>query len=349
MRIFEPKDGWSLANLRKEHGEGPLRQFAAEFPTLSSTAYDPKSIDLEEELDGVDLVVVHEWNSPELVKAIGEMRTRTAGFRLLFHDTHHRCITRPSDMAAYQLKDYDGVLAFGEAIRQVYLDRRWTSRCWTWHEAADTRRFYPRNREEKGDLVWIGNWGDDERKEELRSFLIDPVRELKLRGAVHGVRYPREARRALKEANLNYGGWLPNHQVPETFAQYRFTVHVPRRPYVEALPGIPTIRVFEALACGIPLISAPWEDAEHLFRPGDDYLVARTGREMKQWMDALVNDDDLAQSLVEEGRRTILERHTCAHRVDELMEICAELGLAGDGRSRGGCVGCEALEKGGGQ
>jgi spore maturation protein CgeB len=44
-----------------------------------------------------------------------------------------------------------------------------------------------------------------------------------------------------------------------------------------ALPGIPTIRVFEALACGIPLVSAPWDDAEGLFRPGEDFLVARDG------------------------------------------------------------------------
>ena len=56
--------------------------------------------------------------------------------------------------------------------------------------------------------------------------------------------------------------------MPEVFARFRVTVHVPRRPYVEALPGIPTIRVFEALACGIPLVCAPWDDAEGLFTPG---------------------------------------------------------------------------------
>ena len=58
------------------------------------------------------------------------------------------------------------------------------------------------------------------------------------------------------------------------------TVHVPRRYYATILPGIPTIRVFEALACGIPLVSAPWDDAEQLFRPGEDYLVAADGAEM---------------------------------------------------------------------
>ena len=58
------------------------------------------------------------------------------------------------------------------------------------------------------------------------------------------------------------------------------TVHIPRQPYVQALPGIPTIRPFEALACGIPLICSPWQDVEGLFTPGTDFLIARHGREM---------------------------------------------------------------------
>ena len=60
------------------------------------------------------------------------------------------------------------------------------------------------------------------------------------------------------------------------------TVHVPRRPYARMLPGIPTIRMFEALACGVPLVSAPWDDREHLFTPGEDYLVARDGVGMRR-------------------------------------------------------------------
>ena len=59
-------------------------------------------------------------------------------------------------------------------------------------------------------------------------------------------------------SGLRYRGWLPNHRVPGLFARHRLTVHVPRRPYAQKLPGIPTIRPFEAMACGIPLICAPW-------------------------------------------------------------------------------------------
>jgi spore maturation protein CgeB len=122
-----------------------------------------------------------------------------------------------------------------------------------------------------------------------------------------------------------YAGWLPNYQAPEIFARYRATVHVPRRPYVEALPGIPTIRPFEALACGIPLISAPWNDCESLFSPGEDFLVARDGEEMKRQLRRVLNEPQLAQSLAQHGLQTIRARHTCAHRVDELLGIYKEL------------------------
>jgi spore maturation protein CgeB len=104
-------------------------------------------------------------------------------------------------------------------------------------------------------------------------------------------------------------------------------VHVPRRPYVEALPGIPTIRPFEALACGIPLVCAPWDDAEHLFTPGSDYLVAADGAQMASHLRDVLHDPDLARSLREHGLATVAARHTCAHRVDELLAIAGELGL----------------------
>jgi spore maturation protein CgeB len=140
---------------------------------------------------------------------------------------------------------------------------------------------------------------------------------------VHGVRYPDAARRALAEAGIEYLGWLPNFEAPLAFAAHRVTIHVPRRPYAEALPGIPTIRPFEAMACGIPLVSAPWDDVEGLFTAGEDYLVARDGGEMKAHLRALQRDPDLARSIAERGRATVLARHTCGHRVEELLRIAA--------------------------
>jgi spore maturation protein CgeB len=104
------------------------------------------------------------------------------------------------------------------------------------------------------------------------------------------------------------------------------TVHVPRRPYATALPGVPTIRIFEALSCGIPLVSAPWSDSEHLFNAGSDFLFARSGADMKLHLRTILNEPDAAAALARHGRTTILERHTCAHRLKELYDILNEIG-----------------------
>jgi spore maturation protein CgeB len=325
--VYEPADAWSVENLVRDHGEKPLDDFRRAFPHLRSRQYELESLDLDAALDGADAVLVHEWSDRDLVRRIGEHRARNRSYRLFFHDTHHRAATKPEEMAAYDLRHYDGVLAYGQVIRDLYLQRGWAANAWTWHEAADVRVFHPRpHGEPEGDLVWIGNWGDDERTAELHEFLIEPVRALGLRARVYGVRYPEHAVASLRAANIDYAGWLPNWRAAEVFSRYRLTVHVPRRPYATTLRGIPTIRPFEALACAIPLISAPWDDAEGLFTPGQDYLVARDGKEMKKQMQAVLHDRALAQSLAKHGLQTILRRHTCAHRVTELMKIVQEIG-----------------------
>ena len=316
---YEPERGWSRTNLLREDPDA-LAAFSGRFPGLVSRTYGP-DLDLDEALDGADAVLVHEWNEPWLVRAVGR-----SGVPAFFHDTHHRAVTAPTEMRRFDLSGFAGVLAFGGAVADVYRERGWHDRVWVWHEAADVTLFRPLRRRPRADHVWIGNWGDGERTEELRTFLFRPARSLGLTGTIHGVRYPKEALAEIERAGLSFGGRLANHNAPEAFARHRVTVHVPRRPYVEALPGIPTIRPFEALACGIPLVSAPWDDCEGLFRP-DDYLVARDGRQLEEHVRSVLRDRDLARQLARNGRRTILARHTCGHRVDELLEIFAGLGI----------------------
>ena len=326
VAIYEPRGGWSRQNLIAAHGEAPISEFDAHYPALRSTEYDLRTIDLDAVLRSADLVLVHEWNEHELVRRVGEHHARAGDYVLLFHDTHHRAITAPEEMDAYDLSNYDGVLAYGRVLRDLYVQRDWTDHAWTWHEAADTRVFKPQPRGEvAGEIIWIGNWGDNERSAELREFLIEPIVALKLRAEIYGVRYPDEAQELLRRSGIRYNGWLPNYRAPEVFAKFKLTVHVPRRPYVEALPGIPTIRPFEALACGIPLVCSPWHDSEHLFTAGADYLMARDGAEMKKHIRALLADKQMARELAEHGLQTIRARHTCAHRVDELLNIYEEL------------------------
>lgn len=332
--IYEPQDGWSRSNALADGGAAVLAEAAALLPGVRIHSYAQATLDLDRATDEADLVIVHEWNAPALVAALGRQRAYRARFTLLFHDTHHRAVTAPADLQGLGLDGYDGVLAYGEALRAVYLRRGWARRAYVWHEAADTELFRPLLAERKDtDLVWIGNWGDEERSRELHALLIQPIQKLALRARVHGVRYPPAARDLLAQAGIDYAGWLPNHRVPDAFARARATVHVPRRPYTEALPGIPTIRVFEALACGIPLISAPWRDEERLF-PAGAYLTARDADQMTTSISRVLRDRDCAQAMIETGLRAIRERHTCAHRVRELLAIVDDIAAPMPARRR---------------
>src|SRR3954447_7773900 len=320
VKVYEPADGWSRLNALREGGEEALQEAQALLSQVDVRQYQGIP-DLDQALHGADLVIVHEWNSPDLISEIGRRRIQGPPFALLFHDTHHRAVTAPEELRRFDLDGFDGVLAFGEVLRQIYLRLGWANRAYTWHEAADTALYRPMPEIEPAhDLIWVGNWGDGERSAELKEFLLDPAAELRLRTRIHGVRYPLEAIRAIEAAGLEYCGWLPAQRAPAAFAGARITVHVPRAPYARALAGIPTIRMFEAMACGIPVVSAPWEDVEQLF-PQDAWLRVADGAGMKQALRSLLRDEELAADLIQKGLRVIAERHTCRHRVLELLGI----------------------------
>ena len=333
VEIFEPEDGWSVTNLRdEERGAESLRQFEDVYPDLHVSTYS--SMDVcgveakrrwREVLREKEIVILHEWNPPELAHCLLESREEL-GFKMLFHDTHHRASSSPEQIRLFGTDRFDGVIAFGEVLRAIYRERFNIQRVWTLHEAADTTVFKPLpNAAKQRDVVWIGNWGDDERSLEICQFLLRPAEELRqYRFAIYGVRYPPDALRALENAGVEYGGYLPNLDGPMTYAAARVTMHIPRQQYAGAMTGIPTIRVFEALACGIPLISAPWVDAEGLFRQGDFRWVRNT-RESVAAIEDLLSDEQAAADQAARGLETVLARHTCLHRAQELTGICEEV------------------------
>ncbi len=324
VTVFEPATEWSVENLLTEsRGAESLDQFQGVYADLNIVSYDQQSF--SEQLAGMDVVILHEWNPPALANTLLQLRDQL-GYRLLFHDTHHRASSSPESIALFGINRFDGVLAFGESLRRIYTETFRIERVWTLHEAADADVFKPLPASRKSnDLVWIGNWGDDERSAEIKTFLLEPAAALPdRRFTIYGVRYPEPALKALSQAGVHYQGYLPNLAAPAVYAAARLTVHIPRQQYADAMTGIPTIRVFEALACGIPLISAPWSDTEKLFRDGD-YLTARNADEMRRAMEYLLTDTEAAQAQAQRGLETLLARHTCRHRAQQLATILEDL------------------------
>ena len=322
---YEPRNSRSVEGLLKAAGPHPIEAVLRLYPALDIIRYVPETLDVGVALKDADLVLVHQWNEPELIARIGQKRKASHFMRLFFHDTHHRALSNPSAMRDFDLSEYDGVLATGETLRLAYAKHGWAKAAWTWHEAADIRIFKPLlSRTKTGemmkrDLVYVGHWSDEPRREAgIRELVLEPVKQLGLDADICGTGYSAKVADELNAAGVRYRGWVPGYALPESYAQHYATVHVPPS---KSIPGVPKGRLFEALACGIPVISGPWDDHEGLFTAGKDYLVAEDTPAMVRHLRDLLSDTEMAEALATRGMATVLARHTCAHRVAQLLAI----------------------------
>jgi spore maturation protein CgeB len=320
---YEQVDNWSLSNLL-QIAPSAVDQFQVRFPDIRFERYrlDRCLEDwLRHRLRGVDVAIVHEWNTPSVIRLLARV-SRELGVRAAFHDTHYRVVLDAEHRRGLRLDEFDPILAYSPSLAARYAALGFGN-VQVFHEAADTTVFTPRDVPKASDVVFVGNYGDGDRSLELEQYVFEPRRALPhLRYAVYGVRYPDEVITRLNDGlDIAYRGWLPNVLVPRVYAEARVVLHVPRRQYVDLLPGTPTIRVFEALASGACLISLPWQDTDRLFEAGADYAVAHSPAEMRDLIAWLCADDAARARFGAHGRATILARHTCDHRAEQLLEV----------------------------
>jgi spore maturation protein CgeB len=320
-KIVALTGGGQEIRLLQDSTEQSTADFRRAYPLLEGTISDEPTLDLDGVLGTADVVIVEEGTSRDFVRRIGDHHAGHPDYRLYFHDTHQRAVMNNQNDAC-ALFHYDAILTCDNKLRDLYLRNGWAGEAVTWHQAVDTAVFRPLDRGEKeGDLVLIDNWVDNDQMKQLREFFIEPVKALGLKACVYASGYPGDALDELRAAGIEYGGCLPDYKFPEAFARYTATIYLPHGSLSAHQDCLPTIHPFEALACGIPLISAPWRDTEHLFRPGRDFLFAFDGMEMTSQLKILMAGPDLRAALVRDGLETIQTRHTCAHRAGELLAI----------------------------
>jgi spore maturation protein CgeB len=322
---YEHVDNWSLSHLLRIAPHA-IEEFQERFPDLRFERYrrGPGLENwLRQRLAEADVALVHEWNEPDVIRLIGRL-CHDLGVRAFFHDTHYRVVLDDAFRESLDLQRFEAILAYSPSTAQRLRELGY-GRVHVFHEAADTTVFAPIEVPKSTDVVFVGNYGDGDRSHEMEEYIFGPRVDLpNLRYAVYGVRYPESVVARLNDGlDIDYGGWLPNVRVPHVYSAARVVLHVPRRQYRELLPGTPTIRVFEALASGACLISLPWEDTDRLFDVGADYVVVHTPEEMCDAINWLCRDDAARERIGRHGRQTILARHTCAHRAEQLQSLLA--------------------------
>ena len=185
--------------------------------------------------------------------------------------------------------------------------------------SVDPRLYYPDTAATRWDLGYMGTYSDD-RQPTLERLLVDPARlwpDGKF--VVAGPQYPDSI---LWPRNVKRIEHLEPKRHRRFYNAQRFTLNVTRADMIRA-GWSPSVRLFEAAACGTPIISDWWEGLDTFFRPGREILVARSSEESLAFLRDL--DEPERRAIGARARERVLAEHTAAHRAAELEGYALEL------------------------
>ena len=177
---------------------------------------------------------------------------------------------------------------------------------------VDPSLYSPRGDPERWDLSYLGTYSPD-RQPVLERLLLEPARLApELRFVVAGSQYPATMK---WPANVERFEHVGPHDHAEFYGSSRFTLNVTRADMVRAGYS-PSVRLFEAAACGTPIISDLWPGIETILTPGDSILLASDSAQVLRLIQELSLPERLR--LGDSARCQVLARHTAAHRAAEL-------------------------------
>jgi spore maturation protein CgeB len=185
--------------------------------------------------------------------------------------------------------------------------------------SVDPSLYYPEEVTTQWDLGYMGTFSHD-RQRALSRLLGEPARKWpKGRFVVAGPQYPKDIRWPRNIQRIQH---LPPQRHRKFYNAQHFTLNLTRADMVTA--GFsPSVRLFEAAACGTPIISDPWNGIESIFEPGREILVARSSSEVLQWVRDLPESD--RRAIGSRALQRVLAQHTAAHRAAELEGYALEL------------------------
>jgi spore maturation protein CgeB len=268
-------------------------------------------------LRDADFVIVGSY-VPEGV-AVGEWAVETATCPIAFYD-----IDTPVTLAKLERGDfeyltpsligrYDAYLSFtgGPTLRR--LENEFGSpRALPLYCSFDPALYFPEEVPRDLDLGYMGTYSDD-RQPPLERLMLDAARQWDAgRFAVAGPQYP---------ATIV---WPPNvsrieHLAPRDhrafYNRQRFTLNITRADMIRA-GWSPSVRLFEAAACGVPIVSDAWDGLGDFFTPGWEILVSRGPEETLHYLRDIPEWE--RREIGERARTRVLAHHTAAHRAEEL-------------------------------
>lgn len=315
IRFFERDRPWYA-----QHRDLPRPPFAAlslyrSLEELRDRAAEP--------VRRADLVIVGSY-VPDGV-AVGTWVGQTAAGLVAFYD-----IDTPVTLAALeaggadylsraQVPGYDLYLSFTDGPMLERLEAQFGARmarpllC-----AVDPELYRPDPRPVRWDLGYMGTYSAD-RQPALERLLLGPARSMpERRFAVAGPLYPEDVP---WPGNVQRFQHVPPGEHRGFYCGQRFTLNLTRADMIRAGHS-PSVRLFEAAACGVPIISDAWPGLAALFQPELEILIARSADDVRDILSSF--SPERAQQIGGRARRRVLAEHTAEHRASELESYVAE-------------------------
>jgi spore maturation protein CgeB len=222
-------------------------------------------------------------------------------------------------MRADQVRAFDVFFSFTGGTILQRLEREYgAQRARPLYCCVDPERYHPTGEAQQWHLGYLGTYSPD-RQAALDLRLLQPARRwIGGRFVVAGPQFPQDL------------DWPPNvdrieHLSPPEHASFycaqRFTLNVTRSAMVDAGYS-PSVRLFEAAACGTPIISDQWTGLDEFFEPGTEILVTGSADETLAYLRDL--SDAERQRIASRARARVLSAHTAAHRAAELEQHLAD-------------------------
>lgn len=278
----------------------------------------------EKEVAGANVVIVGSYVQQGV--EVGNWVLETAKGTTAFYD-----IDTPVTLAKLERKDYEYInpaliarydlfLSFCAGPILDHLERHYGSpMAKPLHCSVDPDLYFPETVEKNFQMGYLGTYSID-RQPTLQELLIKPAKDFpEEEFAVAGPQYPPDIQWPNNMIRIDH---LPPAQHRTFYNSQKFTLNVTRKDMIKAGYS-PSVRLFEAAACGVPIISDYWEGIESFFEPGKEILIAHTKSQVRGFFENL--DPQERWEIGENARQKVLRSHTAKARAKELEEYVSEM------------------------
>lgn len=260
--------------------------------------------------------------------AVGDLVHQTARGLTAFYDidTPVTLARLPSGHVDYlaprQIPRYDLYLSFTGGPTLEVLQRTYGSPlARPLYCSVDPQLYFPEPAAVRWDLGYLGTYSDDRQPVLTRLMLNAAAKAPASRFVVAGPQYPDSI---AWPANVDRVIHLAPSEHRRFYNALRYTLNVTRADMVKAGHS-PSVRLFEAAACGTPIISDTWEGLDRFFTPGAEILISRNAAQTLTYLRDMPEAD--RNAIGARARQRVLSAHTALHRAMELESYAGEAGL----------------------